>query len=145
MFGEINPRKKPRAPFISIEEALEETLAKPQLYAYLLFAADSGDDTFKRLSQRAAEFGNRMSRELLFFDLEIMSLPDESFNGLVQDGRLAGYRHYLESVRKFHPYTLTEREEQLRRAEGGIEVLRDRHRHHAVPGAIEQFAPAFTP
>src|ERR1700747_678263 len=25
MFGEINPRKKARAPFISIEEALEET------------------------------------------------------------------------------------------------------------------------
>ena len=25
MFGEISPRKKARAPFISIEEALEET------------------------------------------------------------------------------------------------------------------------
>ncbi|KAF0220762.1 MAG: oligoendopeptidase [Geobacteraceae bacterium] len=94
-------------------EALQELIVKPQMYAHLLFSADSEDDVNKGLSQKAAEFGNLMSRELLFFDLEVMELPDESFKGLVQDERLARYRHYLESVRKFHPYTLSEREEQL--------------------------------
>jgi hypothetical protein len=39
-------------------------------------AADSEDDT-KRLSQRP-EFGNVMSRELLFFDLNPIQLPDGS-------------------------------------------------------------------
>ncbi|HEX5773657.1 MAG TPA: M3 family oligoendopeptidase [Geomobilimonas sp.] len=94
-------------------EALEEFLAKPQLYAYLLFAADSGDDTAKRLSQRAAEFGNRMSRELLFFDLELIHLPDDRYAALTSDSRFAGYRHYLASLRKFRPHTLAEREESL--------------------------------
>ncbi|MBI1921809.1 MAG: M3 family oligoendopeptidase [Geobacter sp.] len=94
-------------------ESLEELLAKPQLYAYLLFAADSENSANKRLSQRASEFGNEMSRELLFFDLEIIQLPDDRFAALAASPELTGYRHHLESVRKFRPHTLTEREESL--------------------------------
>lgn len=94
-------------------EELEELIVKPQLYAHLLFAADSENDVNKRLSQRAAEFGNLMSRELMFFDLEIIQMEDEPFAQLIGDERLANYRHYLESLRKFHPHTLTEREENL--------------------------------
>jgi oligoendopeptidase F len=96
-------------------EAVEELLVKPQLYAHLLFAADSENDINKRLSQRAAEFGNLMSRELLFFDLEIIQLPDDQYLQLLADERLAGYRHYLASIRKFQPHTLPEREESLLR------------------------------
>ncbi len=94
-------------------EQLEELIVKPQLYAHLLFAADSENDVHKRLSQKAAEFGNLMSRELMFFDLEIIQMEEELFEGLVADERLANYRHYLESQRKFHPHTLPEREESL--------------------------------
>src|ERR1700686_3411526 len=57
-------------------EAIEELLVKPQMYAQLLFSGDSGDDLNKTLSQRAAELGNLMTRELLFFDLEITGIPD---------------------------------------------------------------------
>ncbi|AJE03018.1 M3 family oligoendopeptidase [Geobacter pickeringii] len=94
-------------------EALNELLVKPQLYAHLLFAADSENDAHKRLSQRTAEFGNLMGRELLFFDLEIMEIPDDRFAAIVSDAQFATYRHYLESVRRFKPHTLKEREEQL--------------------------------
>ncbi|HEX8961289.1 MAG TPA: M3 family oligoendopeptidase [Geobacteraceae bacterium] len=94
-------------------EALEEILVKPQLYTHLLFSADSGNDLHKTLSQRAAEFGNLMGRELLFFDLEIMAIPDEAFANLAADTGLANYRHYLESIRKFRRHTLPEREERL--------------------------------
>ncbi len=94
-------------------EALTEILVTPQLYAHLLFAADAENDEHKKLSQRTAEFGNLMGRELLFFDLEVMEIPDGHFAEITAGERLAGYRHYLESVRKFKPHTLTEREEQL--------------------------------
>jgi len=94
-------------------EALQELIVKPQMYAQLLFSADSGNDLNKSLSQRAAEFGNLMSREILFFDLEIMDLPDEVFARLAESEKLAAYRHYLTSLRKFRPHTLPEREEQL--------------------------------
>jgi len=101
-----------RDALISYEE-LHEFIAKPQCYAYLLFAADSGDDTNKRLSQRAAEFGNLTSRELLFFDLEIIQMEDSLFQAFLADPLLCKYRHYLESIRKFRLHTLTEQEENL--------------------------------
>ncbi len=94
-------------------ETLSELIAKPQLYAHLLFAADSGDDVAKCLSQQTAEFANLMSRELLFFNLEIMALPQEQYESVAADPCLKPYRHHLEQVRLFKPYTLTEREEQL--------------------------------
>ena len=94
-------------------EALQEALAKPQLYSYLLFAADSESDENKRLSQKSEEFGNAMGRELLFFDLEIIQMEEEQFNVLRDDSLLAPYRHFLEVLRKFKKHTLTEREESL--------------------------------
>jgi oligoendopeptidase F len=94
-------------------EMLQEVLIKPQLYAHLLFAADSESDENKRLSQKSAEFGNLMGRELIFFDLEIIQLEDAQFDSLVKDQRLAPYRHFLEALRKFRPHTLSEREESL--------------------------------
>ena len=94
-------------------EALQEALAKPQLYAHLLFAADSENDENKRLSQKSSEFGNLMGRELLFFDLEIIQMEEEPFAALLNDSLLAPYRHFLEVLRKFKSHTLTEREESL--------------------------------
>ncbi|HJV64937.1 MAG TPA: M3 family oligoendopeptidase [Geomonas sp.] len=94
-------------------EALQESLAKPQLYAHLLFAADSESDVNKRLSQKASEFGNLMGRELLFFDLELIEMDDEPFKALAEDSLLANYRHFLQALRKFKPHTLSEREESL--------------------------------
>jgi oligoendopeptidase F len=103
-----------RAALIELE-ALQDLILRPQLYAHLLFAADSSCDINKSLSQRAAEFGNLMARQLLFFDLEIMDIPDQIFSTLLADERLDNYRHYLVNVRKFKSHTLTEREEQLLR------------------------------
>jgi oligoendopeptidase F len=96
-------------------ERLQEKISKPQMYAQLLFSADSGDDANKSLSQQAAEFGNRMAREFLFFELEIMAIPDEVFAGVAEAICLAPYRHFLSIVRKFRRHTLPEQEEKLLR------------------------------
>jgi len=94
-------------------EALQEQAVKPQYYAHLLFAADSSSDVAKKLSQQAAEAGNRLTRELIFFDLEIMALSEERFSSMIHEPLLANYVHYMTSIRKFSRYTLSEREEQL--------------------------------
>jgi oligoendopeptidase F len=94
-------------------EKLQELAVKPQYYAHLLFAADAGSDEAKKLSQQAMEAGNRLSRELIFFDLEIMALSDEQFERLVGEPLLTNYVHYMTSIRKFSRHTLPEREEQL--------------------------------
>lgn len=94
-------------------EKLQEDLAVPQLYAHLLFAADSESDLHKRLSQKSQEFGNAMGRELLFFDLEIIQMEEEPFQKLAKNSLLDNYRHFLEVLRKFKAHTLSEREESL--------------------------------
>jgi len=94
-------------------EKLQERFLLPQCYAHLLFAADSTAESAKKLSQQAAEAGNLLSRELLFFDLEIMALSPEKSADILADERLANYHHYITSTRKFSRYSLPEREEQL--------------------------------
>ncbi len=100
------------AALISYEQLQNDAL-KPQYYAHLLFAEDSGEDFAKKVSQQAAEAGNLLSRELIFFDLEIMALPEDRFNIFQSHHLLANYCHYMSSIRKFTPHTLKEREEQL--------------------------------
>ena len=94
-------------------EQLQAAALKPQYYAHLIFAEDSTSESARKLSQQAAEAGNRLSRELLFFDLEIMALPENQFEALNSQSCLQNYRHYISSSRKFQPHTLPEREEQL--------------------------------
>lgn len=94
-------------------EQLHEAATVPQLYGHLLFASDSDSDTNKALMQRGMEFGNELTREILFFDLELMAVPEESFAPLMSDRQLANYRHHLSAIRRFQPYALPEREEQL--------------------------------
>lgn len=94
-------------------EALQTRMAKPFCYAHLLFASDSGNETHRALSQRCSELGSRLSQALLFFDLELMNLPDDLFNQVCNLPDAAEFVHFLEGIRKFKPYTLQENEERL--------------------------------
>lgn len=94
-------------------ERLQESAVLPQLYAHLLFASDSESDTNKALMQRGMEIGNELSRDILFFELEIMAIPEEEFATIMADNRVSNYRHYLTAIRRFQPFALPEREEQL--------------------------------
>jgi len=82
-------------------------------YAHLLFASDSGNEVYLALSQRCSELGNRLSQQLLFFDLELMSLDDARFNAVCALPEAAIYTHFLNGIRKFRPYSLKENEERL--------------------------------
>lgn len=94
-------------------EALQTRMAKPFCYAHLLFASDSGNETHRALSQRCSELGSRLSQALLFFDLELMNLPDDLFSQVCNLPDAAEFVHFLEGIRKFKPYTLQENEERL--------------------------------
>jgi len=94
-------------------EAMQSRMSKAFCYAHLLFADDSGNETYLALSQRCSELGNRLSQQLLFFDLELMNLADERFDALCALPGARNYVHFLTGIRKFRPYTLKENEERL--------------------------------
>ena len=87
-------------------EALQTRMSKPFCYAHLLFADNSGNEVYRALSQRCSELGSRLSQQLLFFDLELMELDDNRFESFFSLPEAAGYRHFLEGIRKFRPHTL---------------------------------------
>src|SRR5439155_1149395 len=64
-------------------EAIEERGRRPSFYASLLFAADTHDETAKRLSERAREAWVDVVNGLTFFELELKDLPDERHAVLV--------------------------------------------------------------
>ncbi|OGU13473.1 MAG: oligoendopeptidase F [Geobacteraceae bacterium GWC2_53_11] len=94
-------------------EALQTRMAKPFCYAHLLFASDSGNETYRALSMRCSELGNRLSQQLLFFDIELMELDDNKIADFRALPEAATYLHFLEGIRKFRPHTLKENEERL--------------------------------
>ena len=94
-------------------EQMQTRMARPFCYSHLLFASDSANETHRALSQRCSELGSRLSQQLLFFDLELMNLPDDLFRQVCNLPDAAEFVHFLEGIRKFKPYTLLENEERL--------------------------------
>jgi oligoendopeptidase F len=86
---------------------------KPETYAFLAFSADTADDAIKALYGRCQDLMARVQNLVLFFELEVQKIPQAQFEQLLAAGRLDTYRHYLEGVRLFTPYTLSEKEEQV--------------------------------
>lgn len=117
-------------------EALQEKVSKPYLFAQLLFASDTEKDAHKELVQKTREFLSRLRHEIIFFELEILSIPDDRFDKLLSDPLLANYRHYLKRLRLFKPYTLSEKEEQ-------VINIKDMAGKHAFSQLFEELSSSF--
>ncbi len=94
-------------------EALEEDLKRGGAYADLLYAADTARPEYRNLKERVELAATEIGNLVLFFDLEWMDLPDEVASRLMAHPTLAGYRHYLERLRRQRPHILSEAEERL--------------------------------
>lgn len=94
-------------------EALVELEHRPSFYASLLFASDTQNAQAQRLVQRAREASTEIGNLLVFFSLELIGLDDQQAAALLAASDMTAYRHYVEALRRFKPYTLSEREEQL--------------------------------
>ena len=94
------------------EAILEEGL-KPFLYGSLLFSEDTQNPEYKSLLQKGKEHWNELENLLLFFRLALTRLPDSSLKTFLDYPPLQSYRHALEFHRRFHPFTLQEKEEEI--------------------------------
>ncbi len=96
---------------MALSEAIHTTLTRLVGYAQLWFAEDTQSQEavafLGRMRQLATEVENRM----LFFSLWWKDLEEEPAQRLLAASE--DYAYYLESLRRFKPYTLSEPEEQL--------------------------------
>jgi oligoendopeptidase F len=102
-----------------LREALEELaviyepLGRVGSYAGLLYAADTARPEYQDLEQRVEQRSTEIRNLLLFFELDWLKLDDETAKRLVADPTLSEFRHYLESLRRYRPHTLSEPEEKI--------------------------------
>jgi oligoendopeptidase F len=94
-------------------EVIYEALGRAGSYAGLLYAADTANPEYQNLEQRVEQRSTEIRNLLLFFEIQWLKADDTIANRLIGDPTLRTYSHYLQSLRRFRPHTLTEPEEKI--------------------------------
>ena len=94
-------------------ETIYEGLGRVTSFAGLLYAEDTANPDYQDLEQKVEQQSTEIRNLLLFFELEWLKLDDGTAQKLMADPLLQGYRHYLASLRRYRPHTLTEPEEKV--------------------------------
>ena len=94
-------------------EALDCRITRLATFAFLNFTTQMENSVAGALEQRMEELASLCKKDVVFFELEWNVLPQESAAGLLAAPELAGYRHYLEALRRYLPHQLSEPEESL--------------------------------
>jgi oligoendopeptidase F len=94
-------------------EIIYESLGRVGSYAGLLYAADTGEPDYQNLEQSVEQRSTEIRNLLLFFEIQWVKVDDLTANRLLADAKLKPYSHYLQSLRRYRPHTLTEPEEKI--------------------------------
>jgi len=100
--------------FLVVIKDLEEITKLMQRiggYAELWFTEDTQDQAAQTLVARMEQLSADLSNRILFFNLWWKALDDDSAEKLMKDS--GDYRYWLEEMRHFKPYTLSEPEEKV--------------------------------
>ena len=94
-------------------EIIYEALGRVGSYAGLLYAADTAKPEYQDLEQRVEQRSTEIRNLLLFFELAWLKIDDDVAKKLIDDPQLKSFEHYLTSLRRYRPHTLSELEEKL--------------------------------
>jgi oligoendopeptidase F len=99
--------------FMTKQAELSDLLGRAGSWASLQFSADMANQENGARVQRYQERATAVSTKLIWFDLEWAALDDDDVAKLLADDRIGFARHYLEDLRKYRPYLLSEPEERI--------------------------------
>jgi oligoendopeptidase F len=93
------------------QEAFSRLLFRLGAYAYLWFSEDTQNQAAVNLRAQVDQFGAVIQNRILFFSLWWKDLDEDNAQRLMLGA--GDYRYWLEEIRHFIPYTLTEPEEKI--------------------------------
>jgi oligoendopeptidase F len=96
---------------VRASEATARIVNKLYSFAGLSFAADTQDQNAQTLLGRIGQFAAEMQNRTLFFNLWWKEVDDANAKRLMDAA--GDYRYYLDEIRHFKPYTLSEPEEKI--------------------------------
>jgi oligoendopeptidase F len=94
-------------------ETIDDLIGRLASYAGLVHAGDTVDPARTKFYGDVQERLTAASTHLLFFTLELNRIDDALLDAAMRDPALAHYRPWLEDVRRYRPYQLEDRVEQL--------------------------------
>lgn len=114
--GKINSTKlTPRTLVSAVQdvEYISEKIGRLLSFAYLVFAADTGNPENGAFLQMVQEKSTEARKYLMFFELEWIKLSNKKVDSLLKNKSLEPYKHFLEEERKYKPHRLSEAEEKI--------------------------------
>ncbi len=87
-------------------------------YAFLKTTEDQANSTYQAFQARYQNLATRAGQAASFIRPEILSIPTEVMESMVQDPCLAPYRLVLDRINRYRAHTLSQREEQLLAMQG---------------------------
>jgi oligoendopeptidase F len=94
-------------------EAIDDLMGRLGSYAGLVHAGDTLDPARTKFYGDMQDRMTAASTHLLFFTLELNRVDDKMLDAAMADPALGHYRPWLEDVRRYRPYQLEDRVEQL--------------------------------
>jgi oligoendopeptidase F len=94
-------------------EAIDDLIGRLGSYAGLVHAGNTVDPARNKFYGDVQERMTAASTHLLFFTLELNRIDDALIEAAMADRALGHYRPWLEDVRRYRPYQLEDRVEQL--------------------------------
>jgi len=112
---ELSPDMSP-ADFLSLMREYERLVGKIDVlgaHASLWFSSDTQSSAALGHRNRMSQMLTRLQNRILFFDLWWKDLTDEEAERLLPSDDEGDLRHFLLELRRFKPFTLDERSEQI--------------------------------
>jgi oligoendopeptidase F len=92
-------------------ESINIIKSRIEAYTDLSFAADTQNSSILNMRDRVDQVLTDISNRAMFFELWFKELNDDAANHLMENS--GDLRYFLESMRRYKPYTLSELEEQM--------------------------------
>ena len=99
--------------FLDYETAVSRKLSDVYVYANLRLTEDTRNDAAQVMEGRAMQAYAKLLQAISFAQPEILSLPEEKLNELVNDATLAPYKFQMQKLALEKPHVLSEKEEGL--------------------------------
>ena len=99
--------------YAGLEEEAGRLAGKLYVYGTLLYNQDMTNQANQSLMLKGQSLMTRLSTAASFAEPEILSLPDEDFDRIINDEAAGQYRFYLERMRNIRDHVLTKEQEEV--------------------------------
>lgn len=110
--GKLTDADKIKSVF-ELEDTISEKLERLYVYAHLSHDQDTTNPTYQALSQKAKKLNVEIGEALSFITPEILTLPEQELDALIDSPDLARYKFTLQEIKREKAHVLSKTEEAL--------------------------------